>query len=599
MAKTRYVVRPQPRLQKLQRDIRKQFGTYKSTYLAKVDGAVRLPGGYFWVHDATGTDANGNTTYGAARKLLMLPGATVFPRPNTKVDVVTIHGIDYIARTNSHELERMGVDPHQSNTLDPVAQYKALDFIINLQGFKTPGASSTHIIGSIYKKPNGEYAVFPTTGGYDFVTANVPSTDNQVVVCQWVNTDTNAIAVTVSSEESRDTDLKHPDNLATTISLINECVAAAPTNHIGVNAWRIFDDSTISTIDDNNKLADLRGIVGAGSAVFTVAGDSGTSQTVTSGDTLTIAGGVGLASVASATDTITLNLDVNSLTADATPDGAADYVATWDASASAHKKVLLDNLPGGGGGANTALSNLASVAVNTSLISDTDNTDDLGSSATKWKTTYSTNVVVEEQAAPSTPASGDYIVYAKTDGKLYGKNDAGTEHDLTAGGTTAAAHSYVGYNTAGGSTETMTLYRQYMTKVTLSSDGFIMNVGAYIKPSSAGNVMGFAVAVMSDNAGTPNEIISHTAWRAGYDVLLDNSYSWVSMPTSVWCTAGDYWLAFMDTGSGGSRLHIAYDGSGADKYYAVGNAWMSGADGGYTATATTKKYSIRASVLTL
>lgn len=264
MAKTRYLVRPRPRLQKLQRDIRKQFGTYKSTYLAKVNGAIRLPGGLFWVHDATGTDANGNTIYGAPRKMPMLPGAAIFPRPNTKVDVVTIQGIDYIARTNSFELERMGVDPHQSNTLDPVVQYKALDWIINLQAFKTPGASSTHIIGSIYKKPDGDYAVFPTTGGYDFVTANIPSTDNQVVVCQWIDTDTNTVTATVSSEESRDTDLKHPDNIATTLALINECVAAAPANHIGVNAWRVYDDSTIGTMDDNNKLADLRGIIGGG-----------------------------------------------------------------------------------------------------------------------------------------------------------------------------------------------------------------------------------------------------------------------------------------------------------------------------------------------
>lgn len=41
---------------------------------------------------------------------------------------------------------------------------------------------------------------------------------------------------------------------------------------------------------------------------------------------------------------------INSLTADASPDGAADYVITYDASAAAHKKVLLNNLPGGGGG---------------------------------------------------------------------------------------------------------------------------------------------------------------------------------------------------------------------------------------------------------
>jgi len=40
-------------------------------------------------------------------------------------------------------------------------------------------------------------------------------------------------------------------------------------------------------------------------------------------------------------------VDVNGLTADATPDGAADYVMTYDASAGTNKKVLLDELPVG------------------------------------------------------------------------------------------------------------------------------------------------------------------------------------------------------------------------------------------------------------
>ena len=43
---------------------------------------------------------------------------------------------------------------------------------------------------------------------------------------------------------------------------------------------------------------------------------------------------------------------------------------------------------GAGSGANTALSNLASVAINTTLVSDTDNTDDLGSAAVSWKDAY-------------------------------------------------------------------------------------------------------------------------------------------------------------------------------------------------------------------
>ena len=47
---------------------------------------------------------------------------------------------------------------------------------------------------------------------------------------------------------------------------------------------------------------------------FTVAGDTGTSQTVAGGNTLTIAGGTALSSVASATDTVTINLDNTAVT---------------------------------------------------------------------------------------------------------------------------------------------------------------------------------------------------------------------------------------------------------------------------------------------
>jgi len=48
---------------------------------------------------------------------------------------------------------------------------------------------------------------------------------------------------------------------------------------------------------------------------FIVAGDSGSSQTISGGNTLTISGGTGLSSVTSATDVITLNLDNTAVTA--------------------------------------------------------------------------------------------------------------------------------------------------------------------------------------------------------------------------------------------------------------------------------------------
>jgi hypothetical protein len=65
---------------------------------------------------------------------------------------------------------------------------------------------------------------------------------------------------------------------------------------------------------------------------FTVAGDSGSSQTITTGsDTLTISGGTGLSSVAGATDTVTINLDNTAVTAGSY--GGAGTVASFTVDA--------------------------------------------------------------------------------------------------------------------------------------------------------------------------------------------------------------------------------------------------------------------------
>lgn len=61
-----------------------------------------------------------------------------------------------------------------------------------------------------------------------------------------------------------------------------------------------------------------------------------------------------------------------------------NYAVMYDATADEFQ--LKD--PATGGGATTALNNLAAVAINTSLVSDTDNTDDIGSAAAMWRTGY-------------------------------------------------------------------------------------------------------------------------------------------------------------------------------------------------------------------
>lgn len=81
------------------------------------------------------------------------------------------------------------------------------------------------------------------------------------------------------------------------------------------------------TYDDANAKVDFT----VASQSFTAAADSGSSQTITAGDTFTIAGGTGLTSVASATDTITLNLDATTVTAGSY--GNASTVGTFTVDA--------------------------------------------------------------------------------------------------------------------------------------------------------------------------------------------------------------------------------------------------------------------------
>ena len=50
--------------------------------------------------------------------------------------------------------------------------------------------------------------------------------------------------------------------------------------------------------------------------------------------------------------------------------------------------------------------------------------------ALEQQETYGGILELTEQATPATPASGKMYLYAKTDGKLYYKNDAGTEEEV-------------------------------------------------------------------------------------------------------------------------------------------------------------------------
>jgi hypothetical protein len=254
----RRVIREPLKLQRLRRNYRQQQGVYRKTYLAAVNGRVlgtKL--GHLWVHDAASADGSGNVTYGAPYQLPIKPGASIAHRPNWKVNVVTIEGDEFIESMDVNEMLRANFDPHQTNPLDPSLQFKLIENLQNLQAFPN-GDATVRVMPSIYRKADGTYDIFATIDT-DILTGNVPSADNQVVVCLWLKTD-NTIEVTVSSEEPASTNLKLDPTTA--LTLINECAAAATVGALGIWSFIIWDDTT--AITGINKFHDLRGIVGSG-----------------------------------------------------------------------------------------------------------------------------------------------------------------------------------------------------------------------------------------------------------------------------------------------------------------------------------------------
>lgn len=213
-------------------------------------------------------------------------------------------------------------------------------------------------------------------------------------------------------------------------------------------------------------------------------------------------------------------------------------------------------------------------------------------------------VILSEGAAPATPSSGQVKLYAKSDGLLYSKDDAGTETLVSGGsggGAGSGTGSYYGYNAAGGSTENMTQYRAYTKKITVSSAGLLVSIGAYIQERDAGDHLGdLSVALLDDNAGTPGKVLAASNLQAITLLLagsagVQGSARWVHRPVVYPVSAADYWISVMEpSASSGHRIY--YDGSGSDRYYTSAGAWW--ADWGfYSPTTSSNKYSIRAIVV--
>lgn len=155
----------------------------------------------------------------------------------------------------------------------------------------------------------------------------------------------------------------------------------------------------------------------------------------------------------------------------------------------------------------------------------------------------------------------------------------------------AFAAAYLGYNTIGASYEVLTSSRQYMKKITVSTDGLLLNVGLYMKMPATVDISRLLGIVMEDSAGVPAKLIAHgTGHNFGFK---SGSLSrWYHLPVPIYLTAADYWIGFSCATRGASDLSLAYDTGGSDPYMATGDYAI---DGNFTTnTNSTRTYSMRA-----
>jgi hypothetical protein len=169
------------------------------------------------------------------------------------------------------------------------------------------------------------------------------------------------------------------------------------------------------------------------------------------------------------------------------------------------------------------------------------------------------------------------------------------------GGGGGLAQSYVGYNTIGGSNESMAV-KSYGKSVTLAATSVIVGIEIYLDVTSDQVIAVPAASIWDDNSGAIGTLIGVGAVDpSDNQMILSGTGSsfparWLALATpSKTLAAGTYWFGFQWL-SDASPARIYYDGSGSDRTFSSGNLWV--ADGQrYTQTDSTKKYSIRVSIL--
>jgi hypothetical protein len=252
----------------------------------------------------------------------------------------------------------------------------------------------------------------------DGVSGN-PTLDVDQSVLTIAQSQVTNLVTDLSNKQPLDSDLTAVAALATTglISRTGTGTAATRTLTAPAAGITVTNGDGVAgnpTLVLANDLSALEGLGSTGIAVRS-ASDTWVQRTITASAGITVTNGDGVSGNPA------LTVDINGLTADASPDSAADYVMTYDASASANKKVLLTNLPGGGGGGAPTGAQYVTLATDGTLTSERVLTagsnitiTDAGAGSTVTVSAQGANALINGnfdiwQRGTSITSSGNYI----------------------------------------------------------------------------------------------------------------------------------------------------------------------------------------------
>jgi hypothetical protein len=223
-----------------------------------------------WVRVAAGSNADSHIAPGAAVKMPFDLGVPIHAVEGSEVLIGYDRQGNGVILGNSKEYwQRAGVNLHTFNQADPSNKYLPIEYLTNANSFPAGGNMSVLVMPFIYRKLD-EFVYFE--GTTVDLTSDIPAgTEDSVVVCLWLDMDTNTVTTTNSSEFDQGENIRQ--NRLIALTYINEAAATMPVNSLGIWSYEVRGTDTV--LDQYSKLHDLRGIIGTG-------GSGGNVQRITS-----------------------------------------------------------------------------------------------------------------------------------------------------------------------------------------------------------------------------------------------------------------------------------------------------------------------------